>query len=180
MDLVRVQVQGPAAGLLVTSVLAALSWSAILSLVRSPDYYYYYDYYRSVGHDYPGLYFLVLFPSLLVFLFAIKMGRLQSYGAASAGSILAMVPWHPTWPLGLAMGIWTLRTLHQPAVQAAFARRGQSGGRVRLPDPEPMAQQPTGRRPVLGKLRSWMRSVRYYCVDSLLGDGSSGGPRERE
>jgi predicted Ser/Thr protein kinase len=135
LDLMRVHVQGPAAALLVTSILAALSWIAILSLVPAAPHYspsigseYPGFYTLSIGSDYPGLYMLVLLPSVLLFVLAIPMGLLRSYGAAVAGSILAMAPWHPTWPLGLAVGIWSLRTLRERAVQEAFGHAASLRG----------------------------------------------------
>jgi serine/threonine protein kinase len=186
LDLVRVQVQGPAGGLLGTSLLASLSWIAILSLTRLDRSYYvlgnYVEREVSLGSEYPGLYPLVLSPCILLFLLAMQMKWLSSYAAAVAGSIVAMVPWHPTWPLGLGMGIWSLRTLHQPAVLAAFARTANAGRPTweRPSHREPPAESPRPRRPILGKLGSLMRSVRYYCFDTILGGRSSENPKERD
>src|SRR5262249_39213296 len=82
LQMVRVQVQGPAGGLLVTSISAALSWIAILSLARIDHGYYMYGNYVekhvSVGSEYPGLYWLVLSPSLMPFLFAIPLGSFST------------------------------------------------------------------------------------------------------
>jgi predicted Ser/Thr protein kinase len=183
LDLVRVQIQGPAAGLLVTSVFASLSWIAILSLSQVYGYRAPYGYGSvALGWEYPGLIPLVLLPCVLLLVLAIQMGRLRSYGSAVAGSILAMVPWHSAWPLGLAMGIWSLRTLHQHSVQAAFARTTNRGGPPleRRPNLTPPPEPPQQRRPLRGKFRSLMRSVRYYCVDSLLGQRPSSTEQDQE
>ena len=70
-----------------------------------------------------GLCFLVaatVFGGSVVFS-ALKTKRLESYGWAIAGSILAMLS--PCFPLGQAVGIWALVVLSRPEVRAAFRRR---------------------------------------------------------
>lgn len=54
---------------------------------------------------------------------ALKMRRLEAYGLAIAASILAMLPCHLGFPVGLPVGIWALIVLSKPEVKAAFNER---------------------------------------------------------
>jgi hypothetical protein len=54
-----------------------------------------------------------------------RMRNLQSQGLAATASLLAILPIHFGWPLGLPMGIWSLVTLARTDVQAAFAMSAQ-------------------------------------------------------
>jgi tRNA A-37 threonylcarbamoyl transferase component Bud32 len=81
----------------------------------------------STGHaDSRGVWLTVLmWVALLVqgpimIMGALKMRRLESYGWAVAGSVLALVPTSPFVVLGLPVGIWALAVLTSPDVKAAF------------------------------------------------------------
>jgi hypothetical protein len=55
---------------------------------------------------------------------AVKMKGLSSYGLAMGASVIAMLPClSPCCFLGLPMGIWSLVTLSDPEVKAAFEAR---------------------------------------------------------
>jgi hypothetical protein len=57
----------------------------------------------------------------LIFYAALQMRKLQSYGLAMAGSIIAMIPCiSPCCIIGLPIGIWALVVLTKPEVKAAF------------------------------------------------------------
>jgi len=59
--------------------------------------------------------------SVIILIGALKMKRLESYGWATAASILAMIPClSPCCILGLPFGIWGLTTLSDPRVRNTF------------------------------------------------------------
>ena len=58
---------------------------------------------------------------VLIIYAALQMKKLQSYGLAMAGTIVAMIPCiSPCCILGLPIGIWALVVLLKPEVKAAF------------------------------------------------------------
>jgi hypothetical protein len=58
---------------------------------------------------------------VLIIVGASKMKKLESYGTAMAGAIVAMIPcMSPCCLLGLPFGIWALVVLNDPAVKSAF------------------------------------------------------------
>ena len=63
----------------------------------------------------------------VILLAALQMRKLHYPGLAIAGSILAMVPCHLGWFLGLPMGLWALWVLRNPEVKAAFQGTQHSG-----------------------------------------------------
>jgi hypothetical protein len=59
----------------------------------------------------------------LIALAAYKMRRLELYGLAVAASVLAMLPCHPGFIIGLPIGLWSLMVLSRPEVKAAFRQQ---------------------------------------------------------
>ena len=59
----------------------------------------------------------------LIALAAFRMRRLESYGLAVTASVLAMLPCHAGFLLGLPIGIWSLTVLMRPEVKAAFREK---------------------------------------------------------
>ena len=58
----------------------------------------------------------------LIFLGALKMKGLQSYGLANTAAILALIPCcGPCLCVGIPLGIWALVVLRKPEVRAAFS-----------------------------------------------------------
>ncbi|WP_223758553.1 hypothetical protein [Myxococcus sp. RHSTA-1-4] len=58
----------------------------------------------------------------LVFLGALRMKGLQSYGLANTAAILALIPCcGPCVCVGIPLGIWALVVLRKPEVRAAFS-----------------------------------------------------------
>ena len=49
-----------------------------------------------------------------------RMMQLKSFGWATIAAVLALLPCHPAWLLGLIFGIWSLIVLNRPHVKAAF------------------------------------------------------------
>jgi hypothetical protein len=82
---------------------------------------------------------------------AVQMLRLRSYRLCLAAALVAVLPWSPAWPLGLAVGIWAVVVLGRRDVMLAFL--GEGDGVSLAP---PLDSEARGR--VAGKLRSLWRS----------------------
>lgn len=119
-------VQGPAIGLIVTAVLGGIGNAIAFllnvlgvgmeSLAWDPDM-------RGVFSGTAAMFSSLVAVALavVVFLGALKMRRLESYGFAVAASILAIIPCiSPCCVLGLPFGIWALVVLSRDHVRAAF------------------------------------------------------------
>jgi hypothetical protein len=65
-------------------------------------------------------YILIILLGGFVLISAIKMKRLENYGLAMAGSIVAMLPVSCCCFGGLVFGIWSLIVLSKPEVKAVF------------------------------------------------------------
>jgi serine/threonine protein kinase len=95
---------------------------------------------------------LVVLASIgLVVAGAVQMLRLRSYRLCLAAALVAVLPWSPAWPLGLAVGIWAVVVLGRRDVMLAFLGEGDG-----VPLAPPHDPEPRGR--VAGKLRSLWRS----------------------
>ena len=115
------QVRGPATGLLITGI---LNWigipvvTGILTLtalhqdlhIPNPE------------HMVPAIALFMFIASGLMIFGALKMRKLEAYGAAITSSILAMIV-SPGSVVGFPIGIWALVVLTRREVKAAFAAR---------------------------------------------------------
>jgi hypothetical protein len=161
---VRRQLLLPAVGLLLTAVgtLIAAGMLVVAVLIE-------------VGRMPRGQAFLCGGLVILAGLLALTVAALMMAGAARmmvarnryllcvTAALIAVVPWSPACLIGIPSGIWALVVLSRPEVVAAFfdPRRG-------LPLPAPAAApQPTG--PVVGKVRSWLRSFAGYFLMTIPG-----------
>ncbi len=103
---------------------------------------------------------LLVLPCIgLVVAGAVQMLRLRSYRLCLAAALVAVLPWSPAWPLGLAVGIWAVVVLGRRDVMLAFL-----GEVDRVPPAPPQDSAPRGC--VAGKLRSLWRSFAGYIVTS--------------
>jgi hypothetical protein len=122
------QVNGPAVGLIVVAILGALvqvaslvmhvAGTSLMAVNRMPN-----NPWANVFSGTVGVVFSVIgiILSAVILLAALKMKKLENYGLAMAGTILAMVPClSPCCLLGLPIGIWALVVLLKPEVKAAF------------------------------------------------------------
>jgi len=122
------QVTGPAIGLMVVSILQALlgAFMLVLQLIGASIFAM-----SQAAQNQPfanlfsgtlGIiqYILVMLLGGFVLFSAIKMKRLENYGLAMAGSIVAMLPVSCCCLLGLPFGIWSLVILSKPEVKAVF------------------------------------------------------------
>lgn len=122
------RVQGPAIGLMVVAVVGALvqvaslilhvAGSSILAHGQMPNQAWANMFSGTIGVVAAVIGLLV---SGVIFLGAMKMKSLESYGLAMAASIIAMIPcFSPCCLLGLPIGIWALVVLSKPEVKSAF------------------------------------------------------------
>ena len=123
-------VSGPAIGLIVTAALGALAQLGsigmnVFGMSMS----------HNMGQQQPdaawvnllsggmGIFFSIIgiIMSVVIFLGAMKMKKLESYNFALTATIIAMVPClSPCCLLGLPIGIWALVILMKPEVKGAF------------------------------------------------------------
>jgi serine/threonine protein kinase len=120
----RHQVQAPAIGLMILSVLhliaIPLATSLLLPAIMAAE--------RAAGSAGGVIPFVVaisccVIANILVIVAAAKMKQLQAHGFAVAGAILAILSANP---LSIALGIWTLVVLFQPEVRKAFWMRSST------------------------------------------------------
>ena len=56
----------------------------------------------------------------LLLIGSVQMLRLHGRGWALLAAVVALLPWSPTWPLGVVVGLWALLVLRRADVRAAF------------------------------------------------------------
>ena len=66
--------------------------------------------------------------AILMILGAARMKRLEAYGLGVTASVLALLPIHPWFILGLPMGIWGLVVLSRRETRDGFRDRQRLGG----------------------------------------------------
>ncbi|HEV3256056.1 MAG TPA: hypothetical protein VG013_04185 [Gemmataceae bacterium] len=66
---------------------------------------------------------LPTFWSVIVLAAGYYLLRVEQYGSAKLGCVIALLPCNVAWPVGLPIGIWALRVLGKPSVKRAFVRR---------------------------------------------------------
>ncbi len=132
IDSARRQVRGPAMGLTVAGCIGpAMVVVVVVHGIIATAFAEHRDSPTLVWA--PGLLMAFWFSIVGLFLVAAarKMRRLESYGFALAGAILAVVPLPgPHYLLSLPVGVWALVVLTQPQVKAAFARMQEEGMRT--------------------------------------------------
>jgi hypothetical protein len=120
----RHQVQAPAIGLMILSVLhllaIPLATSVLLPAIMAAE--------RAAGSAGGVIPFIIaisccVIANILVIVAAAKMKQLQAHGLAVAGAILAILSANP---LSIALGIWALVVLTQQEVRKAFWMRSST------------------------------------------------------
>jgi tRNA A-37 threonylcarbamoyl transferase component Bud32 len=191
LELVRLQVMGPAAGMIVAAILAVIFWAGMAFTFVSVERQWW-------SHDklvYPGvtvltnnnLYFwsdlgngaivavLILAVVGLIFLGARRLMKLQGPAWVFLATILCMLPWSMAVLVGLPVGIWALFVMHRPAVKMAFARNALGNTQRAAPTPwtnPPVEQYSTG--PFRQKVRSLLHGVQSLFLGSRIKNDSSG------
>jgi len=121
------QVTGPAIGLMVVSIIQSLLGALMLflNLIGASIFAMTQAQNQPLANLFSGTlgiiqYILVILLGAFVLFCAIKMKRLENYGLAMAGSIVAMLPVSCCCFAGLPFGIWSLVILSKPEVKALF------------------------------------------------------------
>ncbi|HBI43563.1 MAG TPA: serine/threonine protein kinase [Planctomycetales bacterium] len=153
-EYVQLQVQGPAAALVVTALVAVIFGVTLVvtevwphvEVVRNT---FQIIFHRSGANEYIFWSSSGIISAGAIVVGAVKLRRFEGYGFVIAAIIVAMMPLSPHFLIGLPAGIWAFWTLKRPEVRAAFAanlRRGQRAPRKETD-------------PVLRKARSFWRSL---------------------
>ncbi len=154
-DEVRLRVNGPAIGLMLTAAIALVHWVGFGFIILGETF-------GRMRHYPPDEAFMLfsgfLLAGLLLLLVvgiivhgALRLRRCEGYGWVVVAALLAILPWSVHVLLGLPVGIWCLVTLSSREVRAAFAanlRRGCAG--------------PFG--PPLDRVRSFLGSLRSQFI----------------
>jgi hypothetical protein len=102
-----------------------------------------------------------------------RMMRYRSYQLAVVASFWAMLPWSPFFVMGIPFGIWAIRLLRRPDVQAAFglpAAPAEVPPEVPpIPSPAPEGSRTTG--PVRRRVRSFFHSLYSLVFESRASGG---------
>src|SRR5207245_8362401 len=118
---IRLQVQVPAAGLMLTALIECMFWLYILFM---PQHSQVWDKAKGwVEVPGPNLFeqspmpiFILLFATGFLMLGAISLHRLESYGFTIMACIVGIIPLSPAAILGIPFGIWGLMLLCKPEV----------------------------------------------------------------
>jgi tRNA A-37 threonylcarbamoyl transferase component Bud32 len=176
LDMIRMDVKAPAAGLMVTGLLALISWVLLLSLVpiNTGHTEFVFNYgsghwlstTEPMGRAFPVLIPVTVLPAILLLLGAFCMRNCAGYEFAVMASVLAILPWYPAWVIGVFMGLWALLVLRRREVKAAFAATANPGsvGLNLSPESSPPLPQVGKPRGPFGKVKSLFRSVCSYFV----------------
>ncbi len=167
-EYVQLQVQGPAAALILSALVALVYWVVLSAIMLSKDGY---QYPTSIEIPVSALIISYMLPLILtcsalafagvIIAGAVKLRHFNDYGLVIAAIILAMLPWSIHFLIGLPGGIWALRTLKRPEVKAVFAANLR---RNRRPINEPAPRKETG--PIVRKARSFWRSLYSVFLSS--------------
>jgi phage shock protein PspC (stress-responsive transcriptional regulator)/tRNA A-37 threonylcarbamoyl transferase component Bud32 len=138
LEMRRLQLVGPATGLVVVAILGIVHWAIPLVLELVDDWHYgrtpMAGFWATVGILGP----VVVISASLVLVGSRKMLRFERYEFVVFACVWAMLPWSGLVTiLGLLIGIWALQTVLRPDVKLAFVRHKVqarlSGARPALP-----------------------------------------------
>ena len=157
LEMHRLQVIGPAIGLIVVSILGLVHWTIILVVTIVEDWYLHrpnsHAYWVDIGLAIGIIGTLVVVSATIVMAGGRRMMRFENYNFVMLATLWTMLPWSGfVWFIGLGMGLWALNVLRRPEVKMAFVR---TAVHARLSAPFPAA--PTG--PYHGKLQSMFGAV---------------------
>jgi predicted Ser/Thr protein kinase len=116
-----------------------------------------------------------------IILGSIHLRRFQGYEFVVIAAVLAMLPWSAHCLIGLPAGIWTIWTLSQPQVRAAFAAKLRLAAGVvgpLAPVAPPLPARPRGAFP--GKARSFWRAFVSVFLSSPRRQDSLSRPQSAD
>jgi tRNA A-37 threonylcarbamoyl transferase component Bud32 len=195
LEMVRLQIMGPAAGMIVTAILGTIFWAgmALTFVTEERDWWSKY----SVTYDpltrAPIVYnhfwsdlatgavaaVFILAEAGLIFVGARRLMKLQGPGWVFLAIILCMLPSSPAIIIGLPVGVWALFVINRPAVKMAFARNalGRMQGATPIPwNGLPIEQEPTG--PLRRRMRSMVLGIQSLFFGSRVSPEASAPPQE--
>jgi predicted Ser/Thr protein kinase len=164
-EYVQLQVQGPAAALIISALVALAFWVVVAAYILSENSYHTPTSIpisvRVVIMTYE-LPLILTFSALalagVIIAGAVKLRRFNGYGFVIAASILAMLPWSLHCLIGVPAGIWTLWKLERPEIKATFA--------ANLRKRRSASEAPKETSPVVRKARSFWRSLYSVFLSS--------------
>jgi hypothetical protein len=158
-------VQGPAAALIMSALVALAFWVVVAANMLSENSY---PTPTSIPISVRVVIMTYELPLILTFSAlaltgviiagAVKLRRFNGYGFVIAASILAMLPWSLHCLIGVPAGIWTLWKLERPEIKAAFA--------ANLRKRRSASEAPKETSPVVRKARSFWRSLYSVFLSS--------------
>ena len=116
-ELMRIDVRGPAGGLILTGFLGAGFWIVMGTFLCFQSHMDEGEMIVTTG----GVTAAVLGGAFLVFS-GIKLQKFRAYELCLGAAILSIFPWSPAALIGIPIGIWTLRTLRRNEIKRGFAR----------------------------------------------------------
>jgi len=149
LEMRRLQVVGPAIGLMVVAVLGVVFWAVLGTVAIIEEAHHFSSLPRGYWID-MGLCVGILTPivgisAALILVGGRRMMRFQRYAYVIFASIWAMLPWSgPVWFIGLAVGGWALRVLRRPEVKMAFIRNAVHA-RLSTPPSAPLEKRHRGK-----------------------------------
>jgi hypothetical protein len=127
LELVRMRVRGPAAGLVITGILVIVQAFVFAVLI-----------YQKLPEEFATELPLVLVlgvpavaAGITIIAGALRLARLESHGLALAAMILALLPFSYHVLLGLPMALWAFWALRGPQVEAAYLLTKRQAARWR-------------------------------------------------
>jgi tRNA A-37 threonylcarbamoyl transferase component Bud32 len=168
LELIRMQVSGPAAALEMVGGLGffldLLCWIGLLAAVsilkdtRSGGIHW-----GDAALGFWSLGFILLPMAVMIWQSRLVKGARQmrefkDYGSVMASTYWAMLPWSPAFVLGLPIGIWALRVLQDRKVKAAFAQQASLAAKLQ-PTETIVSSTPKSTGPIRRKGRSLLQSI---------------------
>ena len=179
VELARLQVMGPAAGMIVTGILAAVFWVIMAVFVANDRRYrWFVERFPQESTQFTsdfwtdgcsGVVFgaLIIGVSGLIVFGARRLMNLEGPGWVFLAIALCMLPWSPAILIGFPIGIWALFVLNRPAVKMAFAQRALGNSAMPVPlswNASSVEPQATG--PIHRRFRSMLLGIQSLFVGS--------------
>ena len=179
IELARLQAIGPAAGMIVTSIVAGVFWTIFAAYVVNGRHdRWVTETFGNGPREYTDTFWMDLCFGIvvgsiilgvvgLIAVGARRLMRLEGPGWVFLAIALCMLPWSPAILIGFPIGIWALFVLKRPAVKMAFAQRALGYSARSVPSSwnvSSMEPQATG--PIRGRFRSMLLGIQSLFIGS--------------